>query len=517
MSDNGVSRRYFFFGSLLAGAIPAGGFGSVSSLKALGYKPYYDRLNVAAIGCGGRGGSILNSAAQTENIVALCDVDEVRAAQSFERYNGKPKYKDFRVMLDKEEKNIDAVTIGIPDHMHATAALNCMQRGKHVYVEKPLTRTPWESRLLADAAVKYNVATQLGNQGYSHESIRVASEILWSGEIGEVREVHASSTPGTHPVDFQKPPDEQSVPSTLDWDLWLGGAKMRAFSQDYVPYNWRGFFDFGTGQLGNWGIHVLGPVNLALQLGAPESVELLSQHDASKLTLPSRAVIRYDFPSRGGLPPVSVYWHDSSLAMDEDAWRVPGMEKETILPPSNNLSDKGRPMGSNRPRRAPAASSTSSSESARRARPAGKRQGVGGPDVAVYGRDRNVPNQPGILSGNGAVFVGSKGMMSTVARGEGVQLLPAERWADYKLPPKLLTRSPGHMLDWIRYCKGGEASCSHFGISGPYNEWVVLGAIAYRVPGKKLLWDSKNVRFTNSDEANKYVKPTFRPGWELKL
>jgi predicted dehydrogenase len=513
MSDKGVSRRYFFFGSLLAGAVPAGGFGSVPSLRAMGYKPYYDKLNVAAVGCGGRGGSIMNDAAKTENIVALCDVDEVRAASNFERYAKAPKYKDFRVMLDKEGKNIDAVTIGIPDHMHATVALACMQRGQHVYVEKPLTRTPWESRLLADAAVKYKVTTQMGNQGYSHESIRVASEILWSGEIGDVEEVHASSSPGTHPVDFQKLPDEQSVPSTLDWDLWLGGASMRPFSVDYVPYNWRGFFEFGTGQLGNWGIHVLGPVNLALQLGAPESVELLSQHDSSKLTFPSRAVIRYDFPARGGLKPVSVFWHDSSLPGDDHAYHVPGMEGETILPPSSNLTDKGRPMGSGAARRPP----SSSARRQRPARPPGVRQGAGGPGVAVYGRDRNIPAEPGILSSNGAVFVGSKGMMSTVARGEGVQLLPSERWADYKLPPKLLTRSPGHMLDWIRACKGGEASCSHFGISGPYNEWVVLGAIAYRVPGKKLLWDSKNTRFTNSEEANKYVKPTFRSGWELKL
>jgi len=506
MADRGVSRRYFFFGSLLAGAVPLGGFGSVSSLKALGYKPYYDKLNVAAIGCGGRGGAILNEAAQTENIVALCDVDEVRAADNFTKYAKAPKYKDFRVMLDKEGANIDAVTIGIPDHMHATTALACMKREKHVYLEKPLTRTPWESRLMSDAAVKYKVATQMGNQGYSHESCRVAGEILWSGEIGEVTEVHASSSPGTHPVDLHSPPPEKSVPSTLDWDLWLGGARMRAFSEAYTPYNWRGFFDFGTGQLGNWGIHVLGPVNLALQLGAPESVELLSQRDASELTFPSRAVIRYAFPARGSLPPVSVYWHDSSLSTDEDAYRVPGMEDETILPPSANLSDKGRPMGDGQRRRPP-----------RRPRPANApRRGAGGPGVAVYGRNNRAPAEPGVLSQNGAVFVGSKGMMSTVARGEGVQLLPGDRWADYKLPPKLLTRSPGHMLDWIRSCKGGEASCSHFGISGPYNEWVVLGAIAYRVPGK-LMWDSKNVRFTNSEEANQYVKPEFRPGWELEL
>ncbi len=506
MPSNRLSRRYFFFGSLLAGAVPFGGYGTVKSLKAMGYKPYYDKLNVAAIGCGGRGGQILNQAAQTENIVALCDVDEARAAQNFERYGTQPKYKDFRVMLDKEGDKIDACTIGIPDHMHATVALECMKRGKHVYLEKPLTRTPWESRLMRDAAAKYQVATQMGNQGYSHESIRVTGEILWSGEIGDVTEVHASCSPGSHPVALGGLPPEKSVPSNLNWDLWLGGANMRAYSEQYTPYNWRGFFDFGTGQLGNWGIHVLGPVNLALQLGAPTSVEMLRQENSSNWTFPTRAVLKYEFPQRGALPPVAVYWHDSALADEDEAYRVPGMEDETILPSSDNLGDKGRgiPRAERAPRRP------------RRPR-TGPPVGAGGPGVTVYGAERRgQPAQPGVLTGNGAVFVGSKGMMSTVNRGEGVQLLPAERWADYELPPQLLTRSPGHMLDWVRACKGGEQSCSDFSIAAPYNEWVVLGAVAFRVPGK-LNWDSENLRFTNSEEANKYVKPEFREGWELTL
>src|SRR5712692_3510717 len=181
-------------------AFPIGGFGSVPSLRALGYKPFYDKVNVAAIGCGGQGGVDLNDAARTENIVALCDVDETRAAANFQRFDKAPKYKDFRVMLDKEGKTIDACTVGIPDHMHATVALVCMQRGKHVYVEKPLTRTPWEARLLADAAAKYKVATQMGNQGFSHECHRVAAEIVWSGAIGDVTEAHVSTTHGTQPT-----------------------------------------------------------------------------------------------------------------------------------------------------------------------------------------------------------------------------------------------------------------------------------------------------------------------------
>src|ERR1022692_2758156 len=237
MSKDGVSRRHFFYGALLAGAVPAGGFGSVPSLRALGYKPLYEKLNVGAVGCGGQGGADLIAAARTENIVALCDVDDDRAAGNLARFPKAPKYKDFRVMLDKEGKNIDAVTIGIPDFMHATVALACMERGKHVYLEKPLTTTPWEARLLLEAAAKYKVATQMGNQGFSHECNRVAAEMVWSGAIGDVTEVHISTTPGTHPTGMQEQPPTGSVPATLDWAAWLGGAGERPFSDYYVPYN----------------------------------------------------------------------------------------------------------------------------------------------------------------------------------------------------------------------------------------------------------------------------------------
>ncbi len=507
-----TSRRHFFFGSLLAGAVPLGGFGTVPSLKAMGYKPYSNKLRVAAIGCGGQGGTILNQAAQTETLVAMCDVDEKRAGENFAKYSTLPKYKDYREMLDKEGKNIDACTIGIPDHMHASVALECMRRGKHVYVEKPLTRTPWEARLLQDAAVKYKVATQMGNQGYSHESIRVAAEIIWSGEIGDVTEVHASSTPGTHPTGMTELPRETSSPAELDWKLWLGGAAMRPYASEYTPYNWRGFFDFGTGQIGNWGIHTMGPVNLALQLGAPTSVELVRSEKTSKFSFPERCVIRFEFPSRGSMPPVTVYWHDSARPEEAEAYRAPGMEMETILPAGNNLVDKGRGT-----RGAGAGGGGGGGKKGGGAAMTAVRQGAGGPGVPVYGDRRfGVGNQPGVLSGNGAVFVGEKGLMATVDRGEGVHLLPAARWKDYSLPAPLLLRSPGHMRDWVRACKGGEQSVSDFRIAGPYTEWMLLGVIAMRAPGK-LLWDSKTMRFTNSVEANKYVRPAFRPGWELKL
>jgi hypothetical protein len=514
MSSDSVSRRHFFFGALLAGAVPSGGFGSVQSLRSLGYKPYYNKLNVASIGCGGQGGADLNDAARTENIVALCDVDEARAAQNFKRFDNVPKYKDFRVMLDKEGKNIDAITIGIPDFMHATVALACMQHGKHVYLEKPLTRTPWEARLLRDAAVKYKVATQMGNQGFSHECNRVAAEIVWSGAIGDVTEVHVSTTPGTHPTGLQEPPPQDAVPATLDWEHWLGGAAERPFSSYYAPYNWRGFLDFGTGQIGNWATHTAGPAQTALQLGAPTSIECVTVDGRSGITYPNRATVRLDFPARGAMPPVKVFYHDGPHSTDPDLYHVPGMENETILPRPNNLADKGRPTGRTPAAGRGGAGGVPATVAARPARN-GPRTGAGGPGVRVFGEPVG-PAQPGVLTGNGSVFIGTKGIMSTVERGEGVQLLPAARWAEYVLPPQLLTRSPGHMLDWVRACKGGDPGCSDFSITAPYAEWLALTAIALHVPGK-LEWDSANLRFTNSAEANQFVKPVFRKGWELKL
>ena len=514
MSSDGISRRYFFFGSLLAGAVPQVGFGSQPSLHALGYKPFYDKLNVASIGCGGQGGVDLNEAAKTENIVALCDVDDSRAAANFKKFEKPPKFKDYRVMLDKLGKSIDACTIGIPDFMHATVALACMERGKHVYLEKPLTRTPWESRMLMEAAVKYKVATQMGNQGFSHEANRVAAEIIWSGAIGDVTEAHISTTPGTAPTGLEQPPPEAAVPATLDWDLWIGAASMRPFSTWYVPYNWRAFLDFGTGQVGNWATHTAGPVHTALQLGAPTAVECITSEGKSSITYPNRGVVRLDFPARGQMPAVKVFYHDSSRSTDPDVYHVPGMEHETILPRPNNLvADKGRGTAPARGGRGGAATATGGR--GRAADPNAPRQGAGGPGVQVFG-DRPTPAQPGILTGNGSVFIGTKGVMATCDRGEGVWLLPASRWAEYQLPPQMLTRSPGHMLDWVRACKGGEHSCSDFSIAAPYAEWLSLIAIAWRVPGR-LEWNSKALRFTNSAEANKLVRPTARKGWEMKI
>jgi hypothetical protein len=518
MSDFDVSRRHFFFGSLLAGAVPAGGFGSQVSLKALGYKSFNETLNIAGVGIGGRGASNLANCA-SENIVALCDVDSRQGGPTFKRYEKAARYTDFRRMLDKEARTIDAVVISTADHMHATIALWCMERGKHVYVEKPLTRTPWEARLLTEAAAKYKVATQMGNQGYSHEAHRTACEIIWSGAIGNVTEVHACTSSPNWPQGMQTIPPEEPVPQGLDWDLWLGCAGMRPYTSGgwdkdhvpngrtgpyngsnygfYVPHDWRGFYDFGTGALGDAAIHALGPANQALELGSPVAVECLRAEQRSTFAFPVRSVLKYDFPARGNMPPVSVYWYDGARKGDPAKYYHPkGLENEVLLPVPNNLAAQGRPdLGS-----------TESWSGIRR-------RNVAASPAAQSGRARALT---GVLLQDGAVFAGDKGYMATVGRGEGVQLLPAARWSDYTLPAPLLPRSPGHYRDWIRACKGGQPACSNFSVAGPFTEWVTLGAIACRLGGR-LEYDSKNRRFTNNPEANRYLRPVFRKGWELKL
>jgi predicted dehydrogenase len=320
MSTNGVSRRHFFVGSLLAGTVPTAGFGSVASLKGLGFKSPNEKLNIAAIGAGGKGYSDI-SGCKTETMAAFVDPDEVRAARAFKEYPNVPRYKDFRRMFDKETNNIDAVLVSTPDHMHGTAAMWAMARGKHVYCQKPLTRTVWEAGELTKAAEKYGVATQMGNQGYSNEGARQACEMLWNGDIGDVKEVHAwTNRPATYWKQGPEiDPQQEAVPSTLDWEAWLGGAEPQPFSSAYVPMKWRGFPQFGCGAVGDMACHILGTPNMALRLTAPVSVECIKQEGKGKYTFPKQSVIRWDFPARGKMPPVSLFWHD-------------GLEKQPELP-----------------------------------------------------------------------------------------------------------------------------------------------------------------------------------------
>jgi predicted dehydrogenase len=445
--DYTLPRRHFLFGTLLAGAVPSAGFGSVASLKHLGYKSPNEKMNLAAIGAGGKGNSDIKGVCATENLVAMADPDEKRAARTFNDFPNTPKYKDFRQMLDKESKNIDAVTVSTPDHMHATASIMAMQRGKHVYCQKPLTRTVWEAQEMLKAAAKYGVATQMGNQGYSSEGARRACEIVWAGDIGNVTEVHAwTDRPGKYwPQAPDSPIKEEPVPPTLDWDLWLGVAAMRSYSPAYVPHHWRGFPDFGCGAIGDMACHILGTPNMALKLGNPVSVECVKKEGVSQERFPHKTVIRFDFPQRGTFPPLKLFCYDSL----------------TEQPQFDGI-------------------------------PAG--QLIGDKDI------------------NGSLFIGDSGMLTTGCYGERTRLIPDEKMQDYKMPPPLLTRSPGHYRDWIRACKGGEPACSNFSVAAPFVSWMLLGSIAMRFEGK-LEWDAAKMRFTNNNDANQYLKPKFRKGW----
>ena len=511
-----ISRRYFFYGSFLAGAAQQIGFAAkpVASLKSAGYKSPNEKLNFGAIGSGGQGASNIRAAAPTENIVALADVDDLwRAAETFKQFPNATTYRDFRKMLDKEAKNIDACIVATPDHMHATAAMWCMERGIHVYVQKPLVRTIWEARQMRAAAAKYKVATQMGNQGYSNEGTRQCAEIIWNGEIGNVSEVHAWSDRPLWPQGLTEIPAPDPVPSTLDWDLWLGVAEKREFTAGgktepdrwggffYQPFNWRGFYDFGCGALGDMACHILGAPNMALHLSKRKviGVECIKKEGVSPFMFPKASVIRFDFAAFGDMPALKIFWHDGM----KESPKIDGVpEGEWIgdpptIPPANAQAGA---RGGGRP---PAAPAGFDFHSPGRVFNAEQFEALRAPDVKLR-----------FPSPDGSVFIGDKGMLTTGTYGEVTRLLPVEKMKDFKMPPPLLTRSPGHMRDFIRACKGGDPSCSNFEVASPFVEWMLLGVIALKHEGK-LEYDPEKMRITNNVEANKMLKPMFRKGWEF--
>ena len=501
MQNEGPSRRHVFFGALLAGAVPAGGYGSAPSLKAAGYKSPNEKLNIAAIGAGGKGYSDIMNCAATENIVAMADPDDRRAERTYRQFPQVPKYKDFRRMFDREEKNIDAVLVSCPDHMHGTAAMWAIVRGKHVYCQKPLTRTVWEAQELLKAAQKYRVATQMGNQGYSNEGARQACEIVWAGDIGAVREVHAwTDRPGKYwPQDPSVEPREAPVPEWLDWDAWLGGSLPRPYSPAYCPHHWRGFPDFGCGAIGDMACHILGTPNMALRLSEawPTSVECVLKEGVGKYTFPHRTIIRFEFPARGNMPPVTLYWYDGC----KETPKIPG------VPEGEWLGDLPYPA---------MARTQGAQGGPPRQGPPPQRTGYVGRvfDYEQYEAMRKEPDKVRMPPPDGSLFIGEKGMITTGTYGEQTRLVPAERMKDYRFPPPLLTRSPGHYRDWIRACKGGEPACSNFSVAAPFVSWMLLGVIAMRFEGK-LLWDAQRMEFSNNREANQYLKPVFRKGWRF--
>lgn len=444
-----VSRRGFL---TTASSVAAFSVVAPSVLGRGGGKPPSETLNLAAIGAGGRAGDNLEGL-KSERIVALCDVDAGNAAASFRKFPAATQYEDFRVMLDRE-RGIDAVVVSTPDHSHAVATMAALRRGKHVYCEKPLTRTVREARIVGDFARKSKLATQMGNQGMAFEGNRVIKEWLAAGAIGRVHEVHVWSDRPTHrgklplwwPQGIERPADTPPVPAGLAWDLWLGPAPVRPYHSAYVPFRWRGWWDFGSGGLGDMGIHNLAPVFDALGLGPPLSVHA-SSTPVFKESVPVACVVHYEFGARGERPPVKLHWYDGGLLPA----RPDELEEERDLDPED-----------------------------------------------------------------GILFVGDLGKMLVEGwGGERPRLIPEERNREYQRPPRTLPRSIGHYEEWIKACKEGTPTASDFGFAGPLTEAVLLGSVCVRNGGQKLYWDSAELRVTNSDEATAQLHYEYRTGWEL--
>ncbi len=448
-----MSRRKF----LKTGTIAAAGLTVVpSSVFGKKFKKVApsDKLNIAGVGVGGRGFAVLK-AMKNQNIIGLTDVDWKYSARVFDHYPGAKKYYDYRKMYDELGKSIDAVVVATSDHTHAIIAAEAMTMGKHVYVEKPLTHTVYESRLLTKLADKYKIATQMGNQGASGDGIRTTCEWLWNGEIGEVTKVEAFTDRPIWPQGLERPTEVHPIPDTMDWDSFIGPAPMRPFNHIYTPWNFRGWWDFGTGALGDMACHILHPVFKGLKLGYPSKVQGSSTALLTECA-PNAQMVKYTFPARENmpkfaLPEVEVYWYDGGL----QPIRPEG------VPIGKNLNDSGG--------------------------------GVifhGTKDTLIcgcYGKNPwlvsgRVPNAPKVLR----------------------EVPDNNHYMDFV---RAAQENPESRIE----------TASPFSEAGPFNEMVVMGVLGVRLQGlnQELEWDGKNMRFTNISE-NATIRTMIKDGFEIK-
>jgi predicted dehydrogenase len=467
-----VSRREFIGSTAFAvtafNVLP----GSVLGLN--GAPSPNEKLNIAGIGVAGQGGHDITQFPD-ENIVALCDVDWAHAAGTFKKFPNAKQYKDYRKMLE-EQKDIDAVVVATPDHVHAFASIAAMKHGKHVYCEKPLTHSVWEARQVATFAREKKLMTQMGNQGQASEATRSLCEMVWSNAIGPVREVHIWTDRPSNglfneywPQGVARPKDAPSVPSTFEWDLWLGPAPLRPYHPAYAPFKWRGWWDFGTGALGDIGCHSFDPVFRALKLGAPTSVEASSTR-VNEETYPLASMVTYEFPARGA-------------EVQANNYHVKGLQGATAggieMPPVKIVWYDG---------------------GLRPERPAELEEGT-------------------VMGATGALLIGDHGKI--LSQRMQYRLIPESKMKQYSEPSRKIERSPGHYKEWALACKGGKAAGANFDWAGPLAEAVLLGNVALRlqlreeITKHKLLWDSPNLRITNVAEANKYLRREYRQGWSL--
>ncbi|MDX1667731.1 MAG: Gfo/Idh/MocA family oxidoreductase, partial [Saprospiraceae bacterium] len=412
-----------------------------------------------------------------ENVVALCDVDAERASAAFQQYPKASRYKDFRRMLE-EQKDIDAVIISTPDHTHAVATMAAMQLGKHVYVEKPLTHNIREARILKEAAERYGVVTQMGNQGASGDGVRRMKAWVKAGIIGDVHQVYVWTNRPVWPQGIPVPEEKMAVPDTLDWDLWLGPAAMRPYHPTYLPFNWRGWWDFGTGALGDMGCHLIDPAFIALDLGTPIRAEASTSQQYSQPwqanhypeSCPASTIVHLDFEARGDMPPVRLSWYDGGLMPPRPEWLKPG-----------------EPMGDD---------------------------------------------------SGGCIIIGERGGILCGTYGSNPTLLPTSAMEGFQEPePDMPPVPEGHQRQWVEAIKEGGKTSSPFDYASALTETILVGNLAihtfnrrvlrkgkkpsdwdaWEFPGRglQLEWDSQNLMVTNLDDANEFVGRDYREGWKL--
>jgi len=487
MGDHQINRREF-----LAAAASSFVFTYIPN-RAWGAN---DRFYVAGIGVGGKGaGEVKDVTKAGGTFVALCDVDEARAEKTLKSFPEAKRYKDFRVMLEKE-KGIDAVTVSTPDHTHAIASVMAMSLGKHVYCQKPLTHSIYEARVMTQAARYYKVQTQMGNQAHAGEPIRRAVELVRAGIIGPVRQVHAwTNRPiwpqGQKALEERRRSAGEPKPADLDWDLWLGPAPLREYNKCYVPFKWRGWWDFGTGALGDMACHIMDMAYWALDLGAPIAVEAESGGQ-TKETGPDWSTIAYRFASRvsvgggklgGGvgpkaaidMPAVKYVWYDGNKDGKQNA-------------PYNLLQQVTEE-----------ARKTDAGRQAVKAR--GEKKKRTSPSI-------DDPKRWDVI------LVGDEGMMLFKRSSTDWIITPSSRVEQFTDVPKTIRRVPNEDVEWLEACKGGPKPLSSFDYAGPLTEMVLLGNLAVRL-GKKIEWDAEALKATNTPEADELIRREYRKGWDL--
>jgi predicted dehydrogenase len=464
ISKRGVTRRSFVTGATALALLPT------VTRNVLGAN---EKINIAGIGAGGKGAVDLGFCAG-ENIVALADVDHRNAGGTFKKFSKAKVFKDFRIMLDKEHKHIDAVTVSTPDHLHAVAAAAAMHLGKHVYCQKPLTHCVFEARVLTKIAREQKVVTQMGNQGHSQRDSRRLVEIIRSGALGTVTDIHVWTDRPIWPQGLKadksiRDGKKHAVPSTLDWDLWLGPAKARPFNPAYLPFKWRGFWDFGTGALGDMGCHNMDLSFFALNLRDPTQIDIMAD-PMTEQAAPMKSMVKYQFPARKNDPqltdftngPVTLIWYD----------------------------------GGNTP-------------------------------ASEYIKEKDQSKLPR----NGTIIIGSKDTLYVPNYwGAGRFTRSGLSMADFSGVQQTLPRRPekdndhAHHIEWLEAVRAGDPTkaLSHFDYAGPMTEAVLLGNVALRaaaldgVRTGSIKWDAKNMKVINNDKANRFVRDEYRKGWALE-